>query len=76
MLDLDLVRNVVDYYNENESTVRETAKVFGIPKSTVYHYLTVIFPNPRSKEILEKNRLHAHKLGGDATRKKYLKLRS
>ena len=34
MRDLDTVNLVVDYFNANRSTVRETAKHFGISKST------------------------------------------
>lgn len=39
MIDEQLVKNVVDYFNINHSTVRETAKEFGISKSSVYIYI-------------------------------------
>lgn len=71
-----LVKSVVDYFNTHRSTVRETAKVFGISKSTVYVYLTEIMPNSTSTEILAKNKAERHIRGGQATKNKYLKERS
>ena len=76
MIDEQLVKNVVDYFNINHSTVRETAKEFGISKSTVHIYLTKISPNATSAEILAKNKAERHIRGGEATRNKYLKERS
>lgn len=71
-----LVKSVVDYFNTHRSTVRETAKVFGISKSTVYVYLTEIMPNSTSTEILAKNKAERHIRGGQATKNKYFKERS
>lgn len=76
MIDEQLVKNVVDYFNINHSTVRETAKEFGISKSSVYIYITKICPNATSAEILAKNKAERHIRGGEATRNKYLKERS
>ena len=76
MLDLDLVRDVVKYYNSNESTVRKTAKVFGISKSSVHRYLTRVFPNKKSAEILQKNKIEAPYRGGKASEEKFKEKRS
>lgn len=76
MQNLNYVRKVIDYFNTNESTVRQTALVFGISKSTVYNYLTKVHPNETSRKILERNKAEAPLRGGNATRKKYLILRS
>jgi len=69
---------LADYVIENQSTVRSTAKFFGISKSTVHKDLShrLKFINPRLfnevKGILEKNKSERHLRGGEATRKKYL----
>lgn len=73
MKDLDFIREVVDYFNKNHSTVRATAKVFGISKSSVHFYLTTVLPNSTSLEILEKNKNERHIRGGEATKRKYEK---
>lgn len=70
-IDLERAKEVVDYFNDNNSTVRDTAKACGISKSTVYNYVTRIFPNPTSEAILQKNKRERHIRGGLATRKKY-----
>lgn len=72
----EFVDEVVAYFNENESTVRETAKKFGIGKSTIHNFLTKRRPNPTSKRIIEKNKAERHYRGGEATRRKYMKERS
>ena len=76
MKNMKLVKKVVTYFNTHHSTVRETAKTFGISKSTVYVYLTKIMPNATSAEILAKNKAERHIRGGQATKNKYSKKRS
>lgn len=66
-LDLNLVNDVVSYFNANNSTVRKTAKHFGISKSTVHKYITKIMPNETSLKILEANKLESSSRGGKAT---------
>lgn len=73
MRDLQKVKKVVTYFNENNSTVRKTADHFGMSKSTVYTYLTEVMPNSASSEILQKNKAERHLRGGEATKNKYLK---
>lgn len=76
MLNLTFVKTVVDYFNNHHSTVRKTAEHFGISKSTVYVYLTKIMPNKISREILDYNKSIRHIRGGQATKNKYLLMRS
>ena len=67
------------YLIENKSTVRETAKKFGISKSTVHKDLTdklykinLLLYKEVSK-ILEVNKKERHLRGGEATKRKYSK---
>ncbi len=76
MLDLTFVETVVNYFNTHRSTVRKTAEHFGICKSTVHAYLTKIMPNEISREILDYNKSIRHIRGGQATKNKYLLMRS
>ena len=62
---------------EYGATVRETAKRFGISKSTVHKDVTFELQRinrplyERVSEILQKNKKERHLRGGEATRKKY-----
>lgn len=73
---LTFVKQVVDYYNTNRSTVRATSDHFGISKTLVHQYLTKIMPNQTSLEILAYNKSVRHIRGGKATKNKYLSKRS
>ena len=65
------------YMIENNSTVRATAKHFGISKSTVHKDVTqrLRYDNPQLykevKAVLEKNKNERHIRGGMATKRKY-----
>ena len=65
------------YIAETKATVRDTAHVFGVSKSTVHKDVTERLPriNPQLarqvKEVLEQNKAERHLRGGEATRKKY-----
>lgn len=69
--------SVANYIIEKNATVRETAKKFGISKSTVHKDITerLIKVSPtlanRAKQVLETNKLERHIRGGLATKKKY-----
>lgn len=76
MQDLAFITTVVDYFNEHHSTTRETAKHFNISKSRVHRYLTQTMPNKISSEILAYNKSIRHIRGGEATKNKYLSMRS
>ncbi|MGI5911360.1 MAG: sporulation transcriptional regulator SpoIIID [Syntrophomonadaceae bacterium] len=59
------------------ATVRQTAEVFGISKSTVHKDVSERLPRideqlaQKVKSILEKNKAERHIRGGEATRQKY-----
>lgn len=65
------------YIIENSATVRATAKIFGISKSTVHKDLTERLrkENPKLfkevRKILDVNKSERHIRGGLATKKKY-----
>ena len=65
------------YIAEHGATVRSTAAVFGISKSTVHKDITVRLPrlhaglSAQVQEIIEKNKQERHIRGGLATKRKY-----
>ena len=73
--------NIANYIIENNVTVRQTAKEFGISKSTVHKDVTqrLRYEEPalylRVKEVLDKNKSERHIRGGLATKEKYLGIR-
>ena len=70
--------NIANYIIETKSTVRQTAKKFGISKSTVHKDVTerLLKINPalaqETRKVLNVNKQERHIRGGMATRKKYL----
>ena len=68
---------IAKYILEKQATVRQTAKVFGVSKSTVHKDVTErleeIYPLLASevKQVLEKNKSERHIRGGMATKLKY-----
>ena len=68
---------VANFIVSSNSTVRETAKRFGISKSTVHKDLSERLPGfnrplyLQVKGILEENKAERHIRGGIATRRKY-----
>jgi putative DeoR family transcriptional regulator (stage III sporulation protein D) len=71
-----------EYIIEKRSTVRESAKVFGISKSTVHKDLTSRLPRLNSglykevRAVLDVNKEERHLRGGEATRQKYLRTKT
>lgn len=69
---------VAEFIVKSNATVRETAKKFGISKSTVHKDITerLLKINPKlamaARKVLEVNKSERHIRGGMATRKKYL----
>ncbi|WP_122641637.1 sporulation transcriptional regulator SpoIIID [Luxibacter massiliensis] len=69
---------IADYIIENNATVRQTAKQFGISKSTVHKDVTerLLQINPAlagaARKVLDMNKSERHIRGGLATREKYL----
>ncbi len=72
---------IAEYVIETGATVRSAAAHFGMSKSTVHKDLTYKLKYYNKslyksvKEILELNKLERHLRGGEATRKKYLKIK-
>lgn len=66
------------YIVESGATVRQTAKKFGVSKSTVHKDVTerLVKINPflaaRSRVVLDVNKAERHIRGGMATKEKYL----
>lgn len=69
---------IAEYIVDNNATVRQTAKQFGISKSTVHKDITerllAIHPAlaERTRQVLDLNKSERHIRGGMATREKYL----
>lgn len=69
---------IANYIIENDATVRQTAKQFGISKSTVHKDVTerLIQINPslakKARTVLDRNKSERHIRGGLATKEKYL----
>jgi len=68
---------IANYIIENNATVRQTAKQFGISKSTVHKDVTerLLQINPilanRARVVLDRNKSERHIRGGMATKEKY-----
>jgi putative DeoR family transcriptional regulator (stage III sporulation protein D) len=69
---------IANYIIESNATVRQTAKKFGISKSTVHKDVTerLLKINPRlaiaARKVLDVNKAERHIRGGLATKAKYL----
>ena len=69
---------IANYIIEHNATVRQTAKQFGISKSTVHKDVTerLLQINPslaaEARKVLDTNKSERHIRGGLATREKYL----
>lgn len=74
------VMEVAQYIIDSKATIRKTAKVFGVSKSTIHKDMTERLPkiNPQvaaqAKNILEINKAERHIRGGRATKMKYKSL--
>lgn len=66
------------YLIENNTTIRETAKKFGISKSTVHKDITEVLKRKNNvlylevKKILQINKAERHLRGGEATKRKFI----
>lgn len=69
---------IANYIIENKATVRQTARQFGISKSTVHKDVTerLLHINPslagEARKVLDVNKSERHIRGGLATKEKYL----
>lgn len=72
------VMEISSYIIESSATVRQTARVFGVSKSTVHKDVTERLPlineliAARVRDILDNNKAERHLRGGEATKRKYL----
>lgn len=72
---------IANYIIKSNATVRQTAKRFGISKSTVHKDITdrVEHINPqlakKVRNVLEVNKAQRHIRGGMATKNKYLNMK-
>jgi putative DeoR family transcriptional regulator (stage III sporulation protein D) len=71
------VLDICQHILESKHTVRQSAMVFGVSKSTVHKDMIERLPlvnkkmANRVRVILEQNKAERHIRGGEATRKKY-----
>ncbi len=71
------VLDISKYIIETSATVRHTATIFGVSKSTVHKDITERLPvineqlSQKIRVILDTNKAERHLRGGEATRKKY-----
>lgn len=69
---------IAKYIIENNATVRQTAKAYGISKSTVHKDVTerlkMINPSlaKETRKVLDVNKSERHIRGGLATKEKYM----
>lgn len=74
------ILSIAHYTIDHSSTVRSTARKFGISKSTVHKDLTERLPQidhhlaEEVRDILEVNKSERHIRGGMATKQKYLQM--
>lgn len=74
--------NIATYIIENNATVRQAAKQFGVSKSTVHKDAgeRIGYINPALakdvRKVLEQNKCERHIRGGLATKEKYLHQKS
>jgi len=68
---------IAKYILRTSDTVRGTAEVFGISKSTVHKDVSERLPriskelSDEVRSVLDRNKAERHLRGGEATRKKY-----
>lgn len=73
----DRVLELGNYILASNATVRQTAEIYGVSKSTVHKDVTERLPRVnqqlavRVRMILELNKAERHIRGGEATRRKY-----
>lgn len=66
------------YIIRTSATVRQTADIFGISKSTVHKDISERLPKINKdladevKKVMDKNKAERHLRGGEATRQKYI----
>ncbi len=75
---MERVEEIANYIIETGSTLRDTANVFMISKSTAHTDMTIRLPEidaekyEKVREVLDKNLSERHIRGGHSTQLKYL----
>lgn len=75
------IQYLANYIIDNKSTIRKTAKIFNIPKSTLHYNVTKKLINlnyvlySKLHKFLQSNFNEKHIRGGMATKNKYKKLK-
>lgn len=75
---IERVEEVANYIIETGATLRDTANIFMISKSTAHTDMTVRLPQidqekyEKVREVLDKNLAERHIRGGISTRQKYM----
>lgn len=73
---------LANYLLGNKTTIRSTAKEFGLPKSTVHHDVSIKLKYInyklylKVKNLLNQNFSIKHLHGGESTKQKYLALKN
>jgi len=76
------IKEEADYYIKNDSTVRATAKRFGVSKTNVHIDLTKRLKDLdddlyfQVRKVMNKNKKERHLRGGLATKRKYYLLKN
>ncbi len=76
------VKEVANYIYETKATVRQTAKIYGVSKSTIHKDVTERLSRidanlaERVKKVLEYNKSERHIRGGEATKRKYEEMKN
>lgn len=71
------VMEVAKYIIDSKATIRKTAKVFGVSKSTIHKDIIERLPkvNPsiaeEAQRVIDVNKIERHIRGGNATKLKY-----
>lgn len=79
--DYDTIKGIALYMIEHGSTLRQVAKIFNIPKSTIHSQLLKKLQYDdyetfaQVRELLDKNKAERAIRGGEATRKKYISMK-
>ena len=75
------VLKIAEYIVQHGATVRQTARVFGVSKSTVHKDMETRLKQLSSAmdqevaAVFARNKAERHLRGGEATRKRYARLR-
>jgi len=75
------VKEVAHYIYETKATVRQAARIYGVSKSTVHKDVTERLNKidgqlaEKVKRVLDYNKSERHIRGGQATKRKYEKLK-